>query len=97
LPQWATRLSSRTAAPSKAAPNPFAAIRRRRSESCGSNSCVTEVDGDSHYTDRGEAYDASRTTALEAQGIPVIRVTNLEVMDQFEGVCLRITQELEKT
>ena len=56
-----------------------------------------EVDGDSHFTDRGAGHDASRTAALEGWGIRVLRVTNLEVMDQFEGVCQRIAKALEKT
>ena len=64
---------------------------------CASRLLVIEVDGDSHYTDRGAAHDASRTAALESQGIRVLRVSNLEVMDQFEGVCQRITEALEKT
>jgi very-short-patch-repair endonuclease len=64
---------------------------------CASRRLVIEVDGDSHFTDRGAAYDSSRTASLEARGIRVIRTTNLEVMDQFEGVCQRITEALEKT
>ena len=64
---------------------------------CASHLLVVEVDGDSHFTDRGESYDAGRTAALGATGIRVVRVTNLEVMDQFEGVCLRIKEALTKT
>ena len=50
---------------------------------CASRLLVVEVDG-------------ARTAALEARGIRLIRVTNLEVMDQFEEVCQRITSALEK-
>jgi very-short-patch-repair endonuclease len=64
---------------------------------CASRLLVIEVDGDSHFTDRGAGHDASRTAALEGWGIRVLRVTNLEVMHQFEGVCQRITEALEKT
>jgi very-short-patch-repair endonuclease len=43
------------------------------------------------------ARDDKRTAALEGRGFRVIRVTNLEVMDQFEGVCQRITEALART
>ena len=64
---------------------------------CASRLLVVEVDGDSHFSEEGAKYDEARTAALEARGIRLIRVTNLEVMDQFEGVCQRITSALEKT
>jgi very-short-patch-repair endonuclease len=63
---------------------------------CASRLLVIEVDGDSHFTDRGATYDASRTAALEAHGVRVLRITNLEVMEQFEAVCQRIVEALEK-
>jgi len=56
---------------------------------------IIEVDGDSHFTDPGEAYDDRRSTALEAKGVRIIRFTNLEVMEQFEAVCQRIRDTLE--
>jgi very-short-patch-repair endonuclease len=63
---------------------------------CSSRRLVIEVDGDSHFDDRGEANDARRTVALGAEGIRVLRVTNLEVMEEFEGVCLRIRDALAR-
>jgi very-short-patch-repair endonuclease len=64
---------------------------------CASRMLVIEVDGDSHFSTLGERYDAARTQMLEAQGIRVIRFSNLEVMEQFEGVCQRITEALANT
>ena len=64
---------------------------------CASRLLVIEIDGDSHFSPEGIARDGARTAALEAQGIRIVRVTNLEVMDQFEGVCQRIMEVLEKT
>ena len=64
---------------------------------CPSRLLVIEADGDSHFTESGAQHDAGRTAALEAQGIRVLRVTNLEVMEEFEGACQRITEALEKT
>ena len=55
---------------------------------------VIELDGDSHYTDQGERYDERRTADLAALGIRVIRVTNAQVMQMFEGVCAKILEAL---
>jgi very-short-patch-repair endonuclease len=63
---------------------------------CSSYRLVIEIDGDSHFDDRGQAYDARRTAALEAEGIRVLRVTNLEVREEFEGVCQRIRDALTR-
>ena len=63
---------------------------------CSSCRLVVEVDGDTHFTGPGETYDAVRTVALEAEGIRVIRVSNLDVMENFEGVCQKIQDALQK-
>ena len=65
---------------------------------CSAARLVIEIDGDSHFDERGEQYDAMRTAQLETLGLRVIRFTNVEVMQQFEGVCQRIEKALaEKT
>jgi len=61
---------------------------------CAQARLVVEVDGDSHFTGPNEQYDQRRTETLALQGIRVIRFTNLEVMQQFEGVCARIEEAL---
>lgn len=61
---------------------------------CSSRRLVIEVDGDSHFTESGEAYDAVRVAWLEEQGIRVVRFSNAEVMQSFDGVCERILEEL---
>ena len=61
---------------------------------CSRLRLVIEIDGDSHFGAAGESYDAQRTAALAALNLRVIRFTNLEVREQFEGVCARITQAL---
>jgi very-short-patch-repair endonuclease len=45
---------------------------------------VVELDGDTHAG--REAYDASRTKALEAMGYRVLRFTNSDVMTNLDGV-----------
>ena len=62
---------------------------------CASEMFVIELDGDSHFTTSTERYDERRTDALAAQGIRVIRFTNLEVLQQFEAVCQRIEETLK--
>jgi very-short-patch-repair endonuclease len=63
---------------------------------CASRMLVIELDGDSHFDGRAQRYDDLRTARLNAAGIRVVRVTNTEVMQDFEGVCaliLRIIAE----
>ena len=56
---------------------------------CAAHRLAIEVDGDSHYVDSGRR-DAQRTAALQTLGVRVIRFTNEDVMQRFEGVCLEI-------
>lgn len=46
---------------------------------CAELKLVIEVDGDSHFTEQGMAYDAERTRFLESLGLRVVRFTNAEV------------------
>jgi very-short-patch-repair endonuclease len=61
---------------------------------CARHRIVIELDGDSHFSATGERYDQRRTETLGLQGIRVIRFTNAEVLQQFEGVCARIEELL---
>ena len=54
---------------------------------------VIEVDGDSHAWQHD--YDAVRTTYLEGQGYTVIRVWNVDVMQNLAGVLELIAYQLE--
>jgi very-short-patch-repair endonuclease len=57
---------------------------------CPKLKLVIEVDGDSHFTDLGLVYDEERTRVLEGYGLRIIRFTNDEVLQNFEGVCEQI-------
>ena len=46
-----------------------------------------ELDGSQHYGAAGQLHDAQRTKYLEGFGIRVLRFSNLDVMQHFEGVC----------
>ncbi len=51
---------------------------------------VIELDGSEHYTTHGELYDTARTEVIEKYGLRVLRFSNKEVDDNFEGVCRMI-------
>lgn len=55
---------------------------------------VIEVDGESHFTEQGQAYDAERTAQLKALGLRVICFSNAEVTQGLEGVAQQIAQGL---
>jgi len=59
---------------------------------CSEMQVVIEVDGDSHYTDDAQEYDAKRTAFLQRYELQVIRFANNEVLNYFEAVCERVEQ-----
>jgi very-short-patch-repair endonuclease len=61
---------------------------------CSSHRLVIELDGDSHFTDAAERYDERRTVALAHAGIRVLRFTNIDVLANFEAVCVTINTAL---
>ena len=61
---------------------------------CASLKLVIEVDGESHFTDEGLIKDAERTQILEGYGLKVMRFNNDEVMNEFEGVCQKILEQI---
>ena len=54
---------------------------------CAKAKLVIELDGSMHYEDEGLIYDAERTAFLEKFGLLVIRIPNIEINTNFEGVC----------
>ena len=48
---------------------------------------VIELDGSQHYEEQKEREDKERTKYLEQYGIKVIRITNNQVNQNFQGVC----------
>ena len=57
---------------------------------------VIEIDGSQHYTCDGKEYDNERTTIFENYGLMVLRFTNFEIENQFEGVCLKIDRTIRE-
>ena len=59
---------------------------------------MVELDGDSHYDERVQRYDERRTAQLgEEGGVRVVRFTNTDVMQNFEGVCAEILRIVAAT
>jgi len=54
---------------------------------CAKARLVLELDGGGHYTDEQAEKDAIRTKALEAMGLTVLRICNLDIDRNFSGVC----------
>ena len=61
---------------------------------CSRFRLVIEIDGDSRFSDTAEMRDAERTASLAALNLTVLRFSNDDVMERFEGVCMRIEQAL---
>ena len=61
---------------------------------CAAHKVVIEVDGGQHFTPDGLAYDAERTAFLEGLGLRVVRFSNLEVLENLNGVSKRLSQLL---
>lgn len=57
--------------------------------------CI-EVDGDTHYEPHAMKYDDRRSIFLEMEEIKVLRFTNNEIDESFEGVCMAIEEEIYK-
>jgi len=54
---------------------------------CAKAKLVVELDGGGHYTAEKEEKDALRTAELEAMDLTVLRICNLDIDRNFEGVC----------
>ncbi|MEM9539599.1 MAG: endonuclease domain-containing protein [Cyanobacteria bacterium P01_E01_bin.42] len=61
---------------------------------CPALKLAIEVDGESHFTPEGIEYDRERTERLTRYGLRVIRFTNQDVIQNFEGVCAAIAGEI---
>lgn len=61
---------------------------------CPAAKLIVEVDGATHSTPEELAYDARRTRYLEQQGWTVIRVTNIDIYENMDGVWRAIAAQL---
>lgn len=61
---------------------------------CASPKIAIELDGSQHYEAEGKVKDAARDAYLRAQGITVLRYSNLDVLQHFDTVCADILTHL---
>ena len=54
---------------------------------CHQAKLVVELDGSQHYDPVEMGKDSKRTEYLEAQGLRVLRFTNLDIQRRFRSVC----------
>lgn len=57
---------------------------------CHKAKLVVELDGAHHFEKDNREHDEIRTKYLNSLGIEVVRFSNRECDDHFEGVCLEI-------
>ena len=62
---------------------------------CHDAKFAVELDGSQHCEPEALAYDQKRTQHLQSLGITVVRYSNLDVLNNFEGVCQHILLLLE--
>ena len=67
---------------------------------CAQAGLVLEVDGGQHYEEENLIQDKLRSVTLGQYGLEVLRFSNLEVKENFFGVCeaieLRLKTRLEE-
>ena len=64
---------------------------------CAKAHLIIELDGGGHYDPVAEEMDRKRTEYLESQGLKVLRFCNLDVDQNFYGVCTVIDEEIKNT
>ena len=65
---------------------------------CAKVKLAIELDGSQHYSDQGMKSDKERTNFLEKEfGIKVLRFSNLDIMQKFEGVCSYIDEFVKQS
>ena len=64
---------------------------------CAAASLAIEIDGSQHYTEMGKENDAERTKIIEDYKIKIIRFSNLEIKQNFEGVCQMVDNVVKQS
>ena len=59
---------------------------------CAQAKLIVELDGGGHYTSEQMENDTIRTWYLNSLGLTVVRICNLDVDRDFQGVCEHINQ-----
>ena len=62
---------------------------------CATSQLVIELDGSQHYAKAGREADKVRDDYLHSLGLTVVRYSNLDIQQNFEGVCTDILRHLK--
>ena len=62
---------------------------------CFDRKLIIEIDGDSHYEPGAQEYDEKREAYLCAQGFTVLRLGNMETVQDIEAVLAKLRQVLD--
>ncbi len=62
---------------------------------CADQKTVIELDGSQHYEDKGIIKDKERDRYFEGLGIRVLRYSNEDINNSFDGVCEDILNRFE--
>jgi very-short-patch-repair endonuclease len=62
---------------------------------CSKAKLIVEIDGSQHFEPEAIIHDKKRTEFFESLGIKVIRFSNRDINEQFEGVCYTIDEEIK--
>ena len=57
---------------------------------CSKAKLIIELDGSQHYSEEGKRHDDNRTYVINQLGVHVLRFSNYDVDENFEGVCFEI-------
>jgi len=58
---------------------------------CPKLNLAIEIDGESHYTQKGKEHDNARSNYLEKLGISILRFSNPQVKQNLDNVVSKIT------
>jgi very-short-patch-repair endonuclease len=63
---------------------------------CSKAKLIIELDGSQHYEKEGKVSDMQRDGYMQSLGITVLRYSNLDVTQNFDGVCEDISRRVEE-
>ena len=64
---------------------------------CHKARLVIEIDGSQHFSAEGKKKDEFRTEILSEYNLKVLRFTNLQIRENFEGVCQYIDKVINES
>ena len=57
---------------------------------CAEAKIIIEIDGSQHYEEKGKEADQKRDSFFQQKGFKLLRYSNLDIHQNFEGVCTDI-------